>query len=305
MYPEYYSFCPRCGQKLDEQKHCISCGDGIKPLRLEFTEGFAWTVPIAFLDPVAECRFEEGDILYDNREDYQKIWRADVKPINYQLQVMFPPRSATKITPETVIEQADKTLKRVDNFQLNWHSRLECILTEYPSHQQRRIITTQGHLYTMLWKGDIHLLDQTQPPSMPLRANKLKSCLHQAQDYYLHESLGGPETFFIMPYDRTLPLLRDKFLQVESALRKFAVTVRLDSPETVGIHPSQGEFAPTVCIACFCIPKNDLGEIELLLKTVLYKPSPGAKKDMFRITSHGMLFSSLAVEHELTLPILD
>ena len=39
-----------------------------------FLDGFLWAVPTAFSDPLAACRFEQGDILYDTKKAYEGTW---------------------------------------------------------------------------------------------------------------------------------------------------------------------------------------------------------------------------------------
>ncbi|MDO6564656.1 hypothetical protein Q4488_14830 [Amphritea sp. 1_MG-2023] len=112
---------------------------------MEFFSNFSWAVPQSFSDAVALCRFEEGDVLYDTSKAYDGSWGEAVKQITYFLQVRYPIRatSGEKGNVGGVFEK-------------NWSSEVRI---ELYKNQEKvgigQITTTQGRLYTAIWKGDL------------------------------------------------------------------------------------------------------------------------------------------------------
>jgi hypothetical protein len=110
---------------------------------VEFFSGFKWAVPVAFSDAVAACRFEEGDMLYDSPAAHMEPW-ADAKAnINYSLQVRFPARGSG------TAESAERYV-----FKGNWGSEVRVDVHPHKATiGENGITTTQGRLYSALWKG--------------------------------------------------------------------------------------------------------------------------------------------------------
>ena len=112
---------------------------------MEFIPGFKWALPKAFSDAVFGCRFEEGDMLYQTSSAYKTDWSK--KELDYFIQVAFPSRGGSKTTGEAAV------------FEKNWNSEVR--LDVYKNHEKisiGQIRTTQGRLYSTLWKGDIDLI---------------------------------------------------------------------------------------------------------------------------------------------------
>lgn len=94
---------------------------------------------LQFLAPV--CRFERGDLVYDRLEVYQK-WEDAVKNIHYSIQVNLPAQGVGRATLQAGV------------FEENWKSEVVFTLTDYKANDRRKVTTTQGRLYTLLWKDN-------------------------------------------------------------------------------------------------------------------------------------------------------
>jgi hypothetical protein len=73
----------------------------------EYFDGFNWAVPVAFAEPLAACRFEQGDILYDTRRAYEGSWGDALPHIKYSIQVKSPMRG-----PSTKSEKEEESSSR-------------------------------------------------------------------------------------------------------------------------------------------------------------------------------------------------
>jgi hypothetical protein len=127
--------------------------------------GFSWCVPAAFSDPLGTCRFEAGDLLYDTPDAYQQ-WSEALKTLTFSVQVSSPKKS---IGGNLGDDDADV-------FSRNWGSEVIFELTDFKRGKRKQVVTTQGRLYTLLWKGDFGGLDESiAAPPVPL----LVSAAHQ------------------------------------------------------------------------------------------------------------------------------
>jgi len=247
----------------------------------KFFDGFAWAVPICFADPLAACKFDHGDILYDTPLSYEGPWRDALKHINFSIQVISPPGSSAKSTSKD-----EESL-----FSENWNHTVLVRLTDYKKNEAKRISTTQGRLYSLLWKNDLNYLDMETPvPPVPILAMQIlnelrKTALFLKKSSQFHNKKG---ILFLMPYDRTQQLLNTKFQRVQELLASFIPTIDLLRPAEAGLL-SPDEFAPSVFIASFFVESVTLSTVEKAIMNALYKPSKDKKseKEQFRISAHG------------------
>ena len=56
---------------------------------------FDWAVPKAFKEPLASCRFEQGDILYDTPKAYEGTWADALQHLRFSIQIKSPARGTT------------------------------------------------------------------------------------------------------------------------------------------------------------------------------------------------------------------
>jgi len=249
----------------------------------EFFDGFSWAIPTAFAEPLAACRFEQGDVLYDTRRAYEGPWGEALPHIRYSIQVKSPLRG-----PATKTEKEEESV-----FTDNWNQAVVFAFTEHKKNEMRETKTTQGRLYTLLWKGDLSSLDEDVPaPPVPALAMQILRDLPKAMDHLRTAMFkgAGKRTVFLMPYDRTRQLLRGKLREVQTSLVDFKTRFDFIQPEEAGLTADAG-FAPTVSIACFCIEGATESLVEKAVKKALYKPAKEKKTsaERFRITAHGHL----------------
>lgn len=256
----------------------------LEGIAVKFFERFKWAVPKAFSDAVALCRFEEGDILYDTKKVYRNTgeWGNVAKYVKQSLQVKFPAR-ATGGTGE----------RSGGVFSRNWDSEVRLDLYEgMASTGIGQIETTQGRLYTLLWKGDLSVLDtKTDNPPVPLITRQVTKLLNETRDTVEGRFPGN--TVFVMVRDLSNPVSRNKYLKVVAQLnRNLAQEVAFMSPKEAGLKDWDW-IAPTVEIAFFSITGLSDEALTALIKKAVYTPGKNAKTDKFRLSAHGIIFSTL------------
>ncbi len=244
---------------------------------MEFFSGFKWAVPKAFSDAVSLCRFEEGDILYDTEQAYDDDWGKASKFIEYSLQVKFPTRVSGGAEKGSGV------------FNSNWCSEIRIDL--YKNHEKvgvGQIQTTQGRLYTALWKGDLAVLEkESQEPPVPLTVQDVTKNLEQAHQKAKELSVGFP--VYVMARDLSNPVSRDKYSKILTKLKKHLHnTPSILAPEKSGISKFD-IIAPTVEVAFFPMNGASKEELHELIKSAVYVPSKDSKNDMFRIAAHGLI----------------
>ena len=263
-------------------------------LKEKYFEDFSWAVPFAFADALGACRFERGDTLYDTKRAYKGTWGEAIIHISYSIQVKSPSR--------TTVARTQKEEESV--FTTNWKQRVVFDLTDHMNNVTREVITTQGRLYTLLWRGDRKCLDKKTDTSLkpPLLAmslvkklkNRKAADIRKAVPYFKRLVAKDIKEgmMFLMPYDRSKVLLRKKYENVKSGFTNLKTRIELASPKKAGLI-SETEFAPTVKIACFCVERISISELNERLKKALYNPAKNkkSKKEQFRITTHGHLES--------------
>jgi hypothetical protein len=262
----------------------LECGRRREVLKMQeddrFFDGFSWAVLTAFAGPVAACRFELGDTLYDTRRAYEGTWGEALPYISWSIQVRSPSKSATAQSQSGSVTFSD-----------NWNQRVDFDLRDYRKNTKTEIETAQGRLYTLLWKGDLGCLDETrEAPPVPVLAMNILSDLPKALDHFKGSAPATSRTLFLIPYDRSHELLRSKCQRIGDALSmRFDSGVLLASPEQAGLISETG-FAPTARIACFCVD-GKRSHVEDLLKQTLYRPAKEKEtdRDNFRLASHGHL----------------
>jgi hypothetical protein len=246
----------------------------------EYFEGFSWALPRAFAAPLAACRFELGDILYDTAKAYQGEWHTAQKHIRYSIEVKAPMRGGSTKSDED----------QESAFADNWNSRVEFTLRDHQSDTDRHVVTTQGRLYYLLWRGTVDEFE-TADVSVPAPARELMEHLKSATDH-LHTQIpkasrkGG---LYLTPFDTAEQRLWTKTRTINEALKDFGVTRGVVDLKEVGIK-SASVFMPTACIAWFAIGKaTSFAEFEAALKRLLHKPAKNKKtnKEVFSAGRHG------------------
>jgi hypothetical protein len=131
----------------------------------DYFDGFSWAVPVAFAEPLAACRFEEGDILYDTRRAYEGTWGEALPHIKHSIQVRSPMRG-----PGTKPEKEEESV-----FTDNWNMTVVFTLTDYKANKTKEITTTQGG-YTHSFGKAISLRSSRTPLRLSSRPSQCRFC---------------------------------------------------------------------------------------------------------------------------------
>jgi len=265
--------------------------------------GFEWALPAAFAAAVSACRFEQGDVLHAKRAGYDG-WEAGAP--GPWLQVLDPPRSA-----RAVAGGADAS-----RFAAHWGSAVELDVALDGGASPRRLATTQGRLFTCLWRGEVEALESAEPPEPPLLLGDLQRSLDASSLAALRAALGSSKRsahaadaaalLFAMALDRASDASLGKADTITSALAaRFETAVHDAAPADVGVAEAE-RFHPALAIRGIRIEAAEEPGVTEVLKAVLY--SPGAKArgagdgpaegadqaDRFSLARHGLLVSFAA-----------
>jgi len=247
---------------------------------MDFFAGFAWALPEAFADPLEKCRFERGDVLYDTPAAYEGDWTAARKAATRVLQVRLPQQG------ETAKQDKDATSVFADNWKRSAHVEL----FEAEDLGAREIKTTQGRLYSFLWRDDESVLDLDAPePPLPLMAGDLRGRLEEAAEKVAAEvRVEGPASLFVFPFDQASSRLRDKGHAIGEALAEVDGIKELEFQ--VGSYEGR-EPLPTLRWKAYLLPGMDEAAVSDLLKPVLYNPQGDreGKADRFSLARHGQV----------------
>jgi hypothetical protein len=250
---------------------------------LEFFPGFAWAVRKAFREPLASCRFEQGDILYDTKKAYEGTWNDAINHLRFSIQINSPLRGIV----------SNKKQDEASVFTENWRQLVELDLVEYPSKKTLLFSTTQGRLYTTLWKGDIRQLKYDSPePPVPRLAKDALINIPSTSDMFVLKCTTGitHPILFIMPFDETNEILRIKMQNIKNNLKEFQPQTLLSDPEEFGL-PNANEYVPTFKLACFVMDTIEQRGVYVKLKEALYSRSKDKRIDVdrFKLERHGYL----------------
>lgn len=247
---------------------------------LDFFDGFAWALPNAFADPLEKCRFERGDVLYDDPAASTADWAAARKAAKRIVQVRLPQQGETA--------KQDKDAASV--FADNWRRSAEIDLIETKDLSVRAIATTQGRLYTFLWRDDEAVLDLGTPePALPLMAGDLRTRLEDAAPRVAAQvEVSSPSQLFVFPFDHASSRLREKDRDIRAALVSVKGCEELEFPVA-----SEGgsDPLPTLCWKAYLLPGLGEDAVTDLLKPALYNPQGDreGKADRFSLSRHGQL----------------
>lgn len=269
---------------------------------MKYFDQFNWPVINAFADALGGCQFGEGDVLFPNESNYPEL---------YCIQVMYPARQMNVPKDEITVV-----------FENNWGAevRLQKYLKTEPgatfvaTKEGGLIVSTQGRLYTALWKGDLSILDMSsEDPVMP--TVDARACVRQieispeikekgkvvqkrvttthvkkAESAALNESKGS--VVFAMPYDRSNNVSLQKNVRIRSALKNDLTEIPIYlTPKQAGIDDWK-LFLPTVYIALFITPELSVEQLHEKIKKATYVKSKKTKTEKYDIAKHGEIFSS-------------
>ena len=117
--------------------------------------GLRWYLPPYFKDSLAKCRFEQGTVIYKDKPIGEN-WGDNIKHIDFLIQIQFPPSTMTTGSGDE------------GEIAANWETDVivDCY---YPKTREKKSIkTTQGRLFTFLWKDNLEYLHGADPLLPPL-----------------------------------------------------------------------------------------------------------------------------------------
>lgn len=246
---------------------------------MDFLSGFKWALPAAFSDAAFLCSFEEGDIIYDTPLAYEGKWSSVRNKIQYFVQIKYPERGYSPVSTECGI------------FETNWFSEVRLEL--YKNHKRvtiGEIRTTQGKLYSTLWKGDLTYIlnEDAKTPEPPINVQGVTKNLGKTSAIVRKLTKGQPT--FVMVKDDTNPIAREKYLKIKKALSVYLQGVPIImSPNEAGISNAEN-IIPTIQVIVFVTKDISSEELEKVVKSTLYTPSKNATTDRFRVSAHGRIF---------------
>ncbi len=249
--------------------------------------GFKWPLPKSFADALSKCLFEVGDIIYDTPKAYSLSWNDARNIIKNSIQIKSI--SAINIFPEDNNNES--------TFSENWDSEVVFDFYYYPSLEKKEIKSTQGRLYSFLWKGDDrYILTKSSPVEKPIM---LKKVFKNNSDYQFEITKKvNPKSDFIFyfPIDVANEQYNEK---TQKIIRSFkhnsnSITYNLKSYTLQELNLNLAiNFCPTIQFMVFEIDGSST-VINEALKSALYTPSKNKKsdKEYFRLKSHGILLQN-------------
>ena len=132
----------------------------------------------------------------------------------------------------------------------------------------------------------------TPEPHVPKLAKDAQKDIPLTSNIFLQKHTGGisQPILFIMPFDETNEILRNKLQSVKNNLIEFQPQTFLGDPEEVGL-PRASEYVPTFQLACFIMDTIYQEGVYAKLKEALYVGSKQKKTDVdrFQLERHGYL----------------
>lgn len=249
--------------------------------------GFAWPVPRAFAGAVSSARFEEGDVLYDEPLAYDDWSRAQPR-LGHWLQVLDPPRSS-RVAGEGA------------RFETHWRSSV-ALSWKRGSEPPERLDTTQGRLFTCLWRGAPETLAGEGPePPLPRLARELQSALQVDPEdeeapvvEALRAALPGARGVFALGYDSASDAALGKLARLRIRLASLASLEERDlAPAECGVDGD--DFHPALRVAALAPEGVAAADMHAALRRALYASGAGGDDeaaegpDRFSPARHGLL----------------
>ncbi len=262
---------------------------------MEFYPGFSWAVPRAFAAAISACRFELGDVLYSNASAY-----GDSPAVDHYLQVLEPARSNRSLASESEGQR----------FFVNWEAAVRFCWTDCAKDSQRIRSSTQGRLFTCLWRGDPAVLDpeRSEAPEPPRLLRDLHGCVEAAVPALRRSLRLGARSksthLFAFASDRASDASRSKLAAIAGVLdARFACRSQDLSPAQAEIDGGE-RFHPALVVRGVAITAASREDVHESLKRLLYRGSPRGpeaeasedetdsqkkRADRFQLARHGVL----------------
>jgi hypothetical protein len=229
-------------------------------------------LPSSFKDSLAKCRFEQGTIIYKDKP-IGGNWGEEIEHIDYLIQIQYPPSTMSSGSGDESVIQA------------NWESVVE-FERFYPKTKKKESIkTTQGRLFTFLWKDTPEVFNSSEKllPLMFKLANK------NINKNFIKNQIPENNIGFAFIYNPINDILRSKLYSIkEKALLNFKIEEFTFSVEEACVElniKGTGEVYPLLSVKLLIFDSSNIEEINELIRSVVYKGTEGR----FSINSHGLL----------------
>ena len=248
-----------------------------------FFPGFEWAIPSAFADALGACQFSRGDMLYSSSIAYRE-WNKEFYEMArglYAIKILSPEAKPAPPSPSL--------------FGSNWNTQAEVEVYKIGEQEGAKcFMTTQGRIYSLLWRGNRSILDAATPaPLLPHQAGYLLNALGDIKSAIFPLIMGkvsDARYFFALPHDVCSQLLEGKYQKLVYGLqRTHNVSVMDVSVATLPV-PEASRIAPTVSLKLFVFRHDDESAIRESLKGLLYIQAVDkkSKTDKFRLNAHGL-----------------
>lgn len=254
---------------------------------LRFFEGFEWAVPTAFSGALAAFRFEQGDVLFRERDVYGAL-EARLRPGTIAIQVHHPPRSARATAAEF----------EGDRRRTSWLSEVRLELVDLATGSSETRSVSQGKLLMTLWRGDLGWLDpERAEPPLPRSGRELAQQIDQARGAFDARQTTKKGCRFLFVVDLASDASRVKAQSIEEALGRVGAIERIDLfPGAAGIDEPTS-FHPALVLRGLVVAGADAEHVERALRGALYagraksetEPGEGTATDRFSVARHGRL----------------
>lgn len=245
---------------------------------MEWIPGFAWPVPRAFSGAVSACRFEQGDVFYSDSDAYD-AWGPGGGLPAHAIQVLDPPKGTRALA-------ADADGKR---FFANWVSPVEIRVWESGEAAGAGRVTTQGRLFTGLWRGDVAWLaedaGEPEPPAMQRDLHKrlaeavagvrarVAAGAGKGGRRRHGEAAAAGGCLYLAAVDEASDAGRVKAGAVAACLaERFPLEEHRLAPGEVGIEGAE-RFHPALVVQVIAVATDDPAPVEALLSELLYAGS--------------------------------
>lgn len=245
---------------------------------LDLLPGFAWAVPTAFAAAVVDFRFEQGDVLFRSAKGYA-VQAGRLPEDLIGVQIRQPPRSTRALANEF---DGGRRLA-------HWRSEVELDRIELASGALTAHTTTQGRLFTTLWRGtDAAFEAGSDEPPLPRSARELAQVLRDGSVALPADRADGPAgNRFAFVVDLASDVSRAKAAAIAGALAGLGpIRLRDASPGELEVAGA-ADYQPTLVVRSIVLRGVTAAAIEAALARVLYAGS--GEGERFSLARHGLL----------------